>query len=161
MMCLSPTKHELWKRGAFILKPVGTNVDKTSIEVEFIWQARRSLTMDYLLPVTTMPSTSRGLSSPDVRSTLTVTIDGAPVHLRTGHRIFITTPDAEKLPLPDMDLLDMQFALSRIVNLSGAGKVAELDDQTLSEEGDGMSLAKEKEIEDWVASCEQSSDDDS
>lgn len=165
MMCMSPTAHELWNRGAFVLKPIKVNANETEMEVEFFWQAASASTMDDVLPVTTVPSTSRGLDGvyyPDSRkqSLLTIYTEDGPKKVATGHRIIIRTPDPEKLPLPSMELLDMQFALSRIVNLSGAGKVADLDDETQSEEDEGMALAKNKEIEDWVSSCEQSSDDE-
>ena len=165
MMCMSPTAHELWNRGSFVLKPVEINANETEMEVEFFWQAASASTMDDVLPVTTIPSTSRGLDGvyfPDSqkRSLLMIDTEEGPKKIATGHRIIIMTPDPEKLPLPSMELLDMQFALSRIVNLSGAGKVADLDDETQSEEDEGMALGKNKDVEDWVSSCEHSSDDE-
>ena len=146
MMCMSPE----------------VNANGTEMEVEFFWQAARASTMDHVLPVTTIPSTSRGLDGvyfPDSqkRSLLMIDTEEGPKKIATGHRIIIMTPDPEKLPLPSMELLEMQFALSRIVNLLGAGKVADLDDETQSEGDEGMALGKNKDVEDWVSSCEQSS----
>lgn len=165
MMCMSPTAHELWNRGSFVLKPIEINANETEMKVEFFWQAASASTMDDVLPVTTVPSTSRGLDGvyyPDSRkrSFLVIYTEDGPVKVATGHRIVIRTPDPGKLPVPSMELLDMQFALSRIVNLSGAGKVADLDDETQSEGDEGMALAKNKDVEDWAFSCEQSSDDE-
>lgn len=46
MICMSPTAHDLWKRGAFALKPVDMNPDETEMEAEFYWQAASALTID-------------------------------------------------------------------------------------------------------------------
>lgn len=68
------------------------------------------------LRVTTIPSASRGLDGvyhpgSRKRSLLAIYIDDIPMKAATGHRIIMKTVNAEKLPLPSIELLDMQFAL--------------------------------------------------
>jgi hypothetical protein len=48
--------------------------------------------------------------------------------IKTGQRFTLKTPDPNELPLPSKELLDMQFVLSRLVNLSGAGEQSDEED---------------------------------
>ena len=49
----------------------------------------------------------------------------APQLIRSGDVIIFTTDDPEKLPIPSIDLLDMQWALHRATALSGAAEATD------------------------------------
>lgn len=40
-------------------------------------------------------------------------------YVRTGDKFVLKTPDPERLPLPNKDLLELQFYLQRIASLAG------------------------------------------
>ena len=111
--------------GNFALRPLDYNKDRTELEVEFFWQPACLHGIDDRIPLSTLPSSSRDL---DVFFTIVATI---PFHrlspmqsafIKTGQRFTLKTPDPNELPLPSKELLDMQFVLSRLVSLSGAGE---------------------------------------
>ena len=42
--------------------------------------------------------------------------------LYSGHQVTLTTPNAEKYPLPDKLLIELQWFLARVLRMSGAGE---------------------------------------
>ena len=57
--------------------------------------------------------------------------------IKTGHKFVITTEDPDLLPLPDEDILDLQWHMQKVAALAGAADPAELeggddDDEMLS-----------------------------
>ena len=47
--------------------------------------------------------------------------------MTTGDRFTMTTTDPERMPLPSVELLDLQFYLQRIASMSAAGGINKLD----------------------------------
>ncbi|OJJ42405.1 hypothetical protein ASPZODRAFT_36938, partial [Penicilliopsis zonata CBS 506.65] len=124
-ICLSPSIHALWSLGRVAFWPLDYNDEKTTLEVEWHWQPPPPTSMDKTIAVNTVPSSSRGLnerSNPNSTASLSfIEQNGLARRIQTGDRFMLQTTDPRRLPLPSKELLDMQFVLNRIVNMSGAG----------------------------------------
>ncbi|KAK1149752.1 hypothetical protein N8T08_005306 [Aspergillus melleus] len=122
-LCMSKDLHYLWTEGRFVLRPLEYNADKSVLEVEWHWQAGAN--HNGTVYVNTSIQSSRGLDD-------CLTVGGGsrkimiPSAIRTGDKFQLRTNDPINLPLPSKELLDMQFVLSRIVNLSGAADIPDL-----------------------------------
>ncbi|KAL3456591.1 hypothetical protein BJX64DRAFT_38545 [Aspergillus heterothallicus] len=118
VLCLARTVHGLWGMGRFALKPISLSSDKTSLTVEFYWLRN----YDYEFRRLDLPpclqenvdSTSRGTRLVDCPT---------KICLESGDKLVFTTEDPETLPLPSMELLELQWILNRLVSLSGAADV--------------------------------------
>ncbi|GLA04645.1 hypothetical protein AnigIFM60653_004704 [Aspergillus niger] len=120
LLCMTDMTHKLWKKARFALKPLSLSEDRRSLEVQFYW-----------LPVckyrsrvsaTEVPSRfPRKLSGTDVYGQETILFSIATdKKLCSGDILTFTTNDPNGHPLPSMELLDMQWALNRVLALSGA-----------------------------------------
>jgi hypothetical protein len=56
--------------------------------------------------------------------------------IETGHLLTFTTDDPENLPLPSVDLLQLQWVLNRLISHSGAADVE--DDELDPDDGEGL-----------------------
>ncbi|KAL3468473.1 hypothetical protein BJX64DRAFT_246030 [Aspergillus heterothallicus] len=127
-MCLSADLQQMWASGIFALKPLGYSDNRTKLEVQFFWQPRPSHSIDQHIPLLTRPRSSRdlpGVITDDVLQTGSAFLNDRSEwqKIMSGQRFTITTPDPDKLPLPNKELLEMQWVLTRLVNLSGAGSL--------------------------------------
>jgi HNH endonuclease len=43
LIILSKDAHDCWNRGAFALKPISMNEDKTTPKIQFFWQKKKTL----------------------------------------------------------------------------------------------------------------------
>src|SRR3954447_20458523 len=91
---------------------------------------------------------NRAISRPASRSSLELVGDGynltrvqndgsTPRFIRSGETFDFTTKDPENLPLPSMELLEMQWVLQRLVAMSGAAgwpSLDDIDDDTVDED---------------------------
>jgi hypothetical protein len=114
----------LWNKGQFAPKPVQLSANRKQLTVEFHWLSHHAYARKR---VQTLPPPPRNLDSTD-RGTLLFDCRAMEI-IRTGHVITLTTEHPDTLPLPSIDLLEMQWVLSRLVALSGAADVSkeELD----------------------------------
>jgi len=53
--------------------------------------------------------------------------DGSTPRIRSGEILTLTTKDPDELPLPSVELLEMQWFLQRLVGMSGAARWPTLD----------------------------------
>ncbi|KAL2849497.1 hypothetical protein BJY01DRAFT_245938 [Aspergillus pseudoustus] len=128
LMCLSADLQQMWALGIFALKPLGYSDDRMKLEVQFFWQPRPSHSINQHIPLLTRPRSSRdlpGVIEDDIIQTGSAFLNDRSEwqKIMSGQRFTFTTPDPIKLPLPSKELLEMQWVLSRLVNLSGAGSV--------------------------------------
>ncbi|KAL3442533.1 hypothetical protein BJX65DRAFT_312710 [Aspergillus insuetus] len=128
LMCLSADLKQMWASGIFALKPLAYNQDRTQLEVQFFWQPRPGHSINQNIPLLTRPSSTRdlpGLVEDDVVQTGSafLNVRSEWQKIMSGQRFTFTTPDPIKLPLPSKELLEMQWVLTRLVNLSGAGSL--------------------------------------
>ncbi|KAH8422324.1 HNH endonuclease signature motif containing protein [Aspergillus melleus] len=160
-LCMSKDLHHLWTEGRFVLRPLEYNADKSVLEVEWHWQGRAN--HNGTVNVNTPIQSSRGLDDH-------LTVHGGsrkiliPSAIRTGDKFQLKTNDPVNLPLPSKELLDMQFVLSRIVNLSGAGEISDMFGGDNDSYGDAPVLlpgeARGTTIMDWLSSLGSYSEGD-
>src|SRR3954447_4707576 len=95
---------------------------------------------------------NRAISRPASRSSLELVGDGynltrvqndgsTPRFIRSGETFDFTTKDPKKLPLPSMELLEMQWVLQRLVGMSGAAgwpSLDDIDDDSVENEDDWL-----------------------
>jgi len=90
---------------------------KKKLRVQLYWLPRSCLSNVDVLRVPTIPDIEDGAIHGV--GLWDVTTDQ---RIRSGDMLDINTDDPEKLPLPDLKLLDMQWVLNRISALSGAAE---------------------------------------
>jgi hypothetical protein len=133
LITMSPTCHRWWNSARFALRPISYNEEGHILNIEFWWLADydRKMRKDKL-PLSTRPED--------------VALDGLEVNrgpgpvllyhvekqrlLRSGDIITLRTSDPENLPLPSIELLEMQWILTRLLALAGG---AELEDSIYNE----------------------------
>ena len=124
MIALDPLAHVLWYRGLFALKPIRISHDQRELEVQFFWQHRyrhRGRNID----ITTTPRSSEGLQTWGGPEDHLYHQGNPPRKIRSGDRFTFRTDNPVERPLPNWDLLQMQWVLHRVVCLGG---VADLFD---------------------------------
>ncbi|KAF8475485.1 hypothetical protein BDZ91DRAFT_182647 [Kalaharituber pfeilii] len=148
LICLGMLEHHYWRRGLFVLEPVGDPLaalpTPTSPLVEYSvrvsWLTRNSA--DQKLDMTQVMDIGQPLAlandpelnQPYIRNYRT------SIGKDTGAIIVLRTPDAIKYPLPHPDLLMLHAALSRLVRCAGAAPVED-DFATEDSEDDGEFMA--------------------
>jgi hypothetical protein len=131
MITLSASAHRLHSIGAFALRPVRITQDKTQLELEFHWLARREREAMARIGLLDPPDSTRGRTSSrhdyerlgrlDSPSSLTL--------LETGTKFTMTTDDPDDKPLPDPELLELQWYLQRVFSMSGAADWLDKDSE--------------------------------
>ncbi|GKZ32541.1 hypothetical protein AbraIFM66950_002022, partial [Aspergillus brasiliensis] len=76
LMCLNADLQQMWNEGHFALRPVGYNNDKTTLKLEFIWQADHKKSIGDRVPANGLVLSSRGLSGIDDSYYVTARING-------------------------------------------------------------------------------------
>jgi hypothetical protein len=119
---LSKDTHEAWNKGAFALKPISR--DRATIRVKFFWQktqanARPSMSL------TTIPHSTKDLKTFNDQYELARQEEERFV--RSGEIFELKTSHPVKMPLPSFELLELQWFLTRIVGMAGAGSSDEED----------------------------------
>jgi hypothetical protein len=134
---LSPNAHDMWKRGLFALKPLELSHDRTKLTVQFFWQVPGNYQFGSLVDLLTEPASSKGLDFVgDGDFLCRFENDISSPRIRSGEIFTFTTRDPENLPLPSLELLEMQWILQRLVGMSGAAEwptFTEDDDDTLGD----------------------------
>jgi hypothetical protein len=117
LLCLSPHAHAYWERAYFALKPMRISDDKKHLNVQFFW-----LSLNPHVPGTTIlqaPSLSASDQGPNL--TRLFNNDTCAI-IKSGDEICLETDDPVSRPLPDFNLLEMQWFLHRVTAMSGAAE---------------------------------------
>ena len=158
MLTLLPTVHTDWNRGAFALKPlpaIGTaEVEGFAVRVQLFWQPYYNKTSGNL-KLTEQPDLAQKDRSGEVkifRNKYRIE-SGRPVPdeyvvIETGHVFEFTTPDPNKLRLPNRHLLEMQWMLQRVRAMRGSAD----DNDDEDNDDDRADVDKMASVEPWLDS---------
>ncbi|KAI9371598.1 hypothetical protein BJX61DRAFT_543540 [Aspergillus egyptiacus] len=131
LLCMDPTVHALWGKARFAIKPLELSSDRKKLRVELHWlpamkyvQRQLGTAPSSLINTISAPGGTRLYDCPTDR------------RIQTGDVLTFTTNDPENLPLPSVDLLDMQWVLNRLTALSGAADVS--DEELDSDDAPGQ-----------------------
>jgi len=116
LICLSSDAHNMWTKGQFALKPLELSSDHTELTVKFFWQVSNKYEPVNRIDLLTKPASSKNLHESAGRWLFHP--DGRKIC--SGDVFKFKTTDAKRLPLPSMELLEMQWYLQRLVAMSGA-----------------------------------------
>ncbi|KAL4910399.1 hypothetical protein BDW74DRAFT_173856 [Aspergillus multicolor] len=119
LLTLSLHVEQLWRRGRFALKPIKLSPDRTTLEVRFFWLPKCKYSAD--VPLITVPVLPGSILEGPGNTKLFDCLTGQAIPSGTGAKGTITfrTSDPDTLPLPSVELLEMQWTFNRIVALSG------------------------------------------
>ncbi|KAJ5507197.1 hypothetical protein N7527_009340 [Penicillium freii] len=139
LITLGSQEHNYWDNGMFAFRPVRTYQQHTKMDIAFHWLPPRGTEKQTdLIPTLSHPYPSQpqgyGRSPSGNRyllhcETLNVLI--------SGHIFTVTTANPVTHPLPSEKLLTMQWHLSRIASMQGAG---EDEDSDLESDGDSVAV---------------------
>jgi hypothetical protein len=129
LISLSPDAHDMWNRGSFALKPLKLSRDRKKLTVQFFWQISGKHEIGSEVDLLTEAPSSEGLDLVGDGDFLgRLENDGSSPRICSGDTFSFTTKDPKNLPLPSMELLEMQWYLQRLVGMSGAAGWPSLDD---------------------------------
>ena len=137
LISLSSGAHDIWTKGLFALKPLKLSSDRKELTVQFFWQVPSNYDIESRIDLLTEPTSSEGLEIVANGYWLTrVEDDGSSHFICSGELFTLTTKDPENLPLPSMELLEMQWILQRLVGMSGAAgwPILVLDDESFDDD---------------------------
>ena len=124
LMCLLNMARRLWELAVFALKPLSLSEDKRQLEVQFYWLPMNRYRQT--MPVTAIPSPfPHNLSSTNAEYTTVLCNIVTDSTICSGDIFTFKTDDPVGHPLPSMQLLNMQWILTRVLALSGAAWVTE------------------------------------
>src|SRR3954468_13431407 len=102
----------MWNRGVFALKPLKLSRDHKKLTVQFFWQVPGNYDIDSQVDLLTEPTSSKGLDFvADGYCLVYVDEEGPTPALRSffsGDFPTFPTKDPQTLPLPSVELLEMQ-----------------------------------------------------
>ena len=124
LVTLSSDAHGYWNRGAFALKLISVNEDKTALKVQFVWQKKQNNTQATMSLLTTPFSTEdldQNIGAFDSgNAKLTDFRRLQTRYIKSGDIFELKTDDVIERPLPSFQLLEMQWFLTRVVGMAGA-----------------------------------------
>ncbi|OJZ92434.1 hypothetical protein ASPFODRAFT_177278 [Aspergillus luchuensis CBS 106.47] len=122
LMCMSNLAHKLWETARFALNPLSISEDEKVLKVRFFWMPINKFSDAMSSRDVPSPFPDGCLSSIKVEGKLNAKLFNINTGkaLRSGDVITFKTDDPVGLPLPSMELLNMQWALHRVLALSGA-----------------------------------------
>jgi hypothetical protein len=142
LISLSPDAHDTWNKGLFALKPLELSDDQKTLTVQFFWQVPGNYEMDSKIDLLTETPSSKDLntvSKESKRYSLIRDENDSISRIRSGDTFTFTTEDPESLPLPSLELLEMQWVLQRLVGMCDAAEwpsLDEIDDDTVDDDDD-------------------------
>ncbi|KAJ5747604.1 uncharacterized protein N7511_009300 [Penicillium nucicola] len=144
MITLSSNAHALWRMARFALKPIAISEDRMTMTLQFFWLPVVCKPRLKLIDPPVFPSVLYGAQS---RSRLWNYETN--MEIRSRDIITITTKNPEENPLPSMELVELQWFLTRVLALSGAAEFPMDDDSnsSLSESEDGQPQESNEENE--------------
>ena|SRR2546423_7297033 len=163
LISLSSLAHEMWNKGLFALKPLNLSRNRKTLTVQFFWQVPGNYKIDSEVDLLTETPSSECLDLVGDGYHLTrVQNDGSTPRICSGETLTFTTKDPKNLPLPSMELLEMQWVLQRLVGMSGSAgwpSLDELDDDSVDNDDNWLipdptdySVHESlKRVREWVA----------
>ncbi|OJD15615.1 hypothetical protein AJ78_04135 [Emergomyces pasteurianus Ep9510] len=157
LICMNDAIHSLWGDGHFAIRPLNYNDDKTKLEAEIHWLPKYNHGPLDIIPLETPTLSSRGLQNSFHRNgiqTVPIQIDGQSI--TSGHKVVFETTDPERLPLPSRELLEMQWALNRVLSMSAAAEYQGYDeDDDDDDDDDGMLVGEApRSVMAWLGSTD-------
>jgi hypothetical protein len=164
LLSLARDAHDQWTRGLFALKPLELSHDRKRLTVQFFWQLPGKYKINDRIDLLTESASSEGLNMVPGECYLDrIEDDGLtrrPIY--SGEKFTFTTEDPEKLPLPSLELLEMQWVLQRLVGMSGAAgwPSLNLDDDDSVDDSDDWLIPDYiddnilKRVREWVSAEE-------
>jgi hypothetical protein len=140
LISLSPTAYDMWNRGVFALKPLKRSHNRKELTVQFFWQVPGNYDIESRVDLLTEPTSSEGLEIVGDGYFLTrLENNNSTPPIRSGKTFTFTTKDPKNLPLPSLELLEMQWNLQRLVGMCGAAgwPSLNLDDDDIANNDDG------------------------
>ncbi|OKL59740.1 hypothetical protein UA08_05238 [Talaromyces atroroseus] len=151
MISLSPSAHRYYGKAYFVLKPISLSDDQKRFVVQFFWLSCgdfRGNPRSLVILETRPPLGVMGSVGP-ARSRLWNHETGEPI--RSGDMITLETHDPISHPLPEWEIMEMQWFLHRAAAISAA---ADVNDDYYDDDGNVIgALAKdlaEMEDDDYV-----------
>lgn len=132
LICLSPSSHDKWNKGAFALKPLAAleGEDNKTLRLQFFWQAQHDIIAKDKTEIdlcATALSTSQLTANSTFHFALLQKWETSPASLlQSGDIITLTTKDPEGQPLPSREILELQWYLQRISGMAGAARSYEI-----------------------------------
>jgi len=163
LISLSSHAHEMWNKGLFALKPLKLSRDRKKLTVQFFWQVPGGYKIKSRIDLLTEPASSEGKNVVGDGYWLTrLENDGlTPRNICSGETFTFTTNDPKNLPLPSLELLEMQWVLQRLVGMCGAAEwpSLDLDDDDIADNDDGGQIYSNvlnslKRAREWVGAEE-------
>jgi hypothetical protein len=152
MLCLDPTVYRMWTKGLFAFKPLHTSEDPNELSLQFVWQPQYGHNRGDRIDIMTTQKPSRGLTG---SSGSWLAFEGSNESLKkveTGDVFKIRSNNLDTHPLPDLEILEMQWVLQRLVSMSGAAGWADLEDGSDSTLPNGEEcLLDRQSISKWVS----------
>jgi hypothetical protein len=137
-LCFSPNAHRYHGAARFALQPVELSEDKKCLKMSFWWLIQNPNSRVNILKVPPHSATlDHGLNNIKLWNVET------EEKITSGDELLLETSDPVNLPLPDWDLLDMQWVLQQLAALSGG---AEPKDDLDGDEDKGIPLHHGKVI---------------
>ncbi|KAJ5113178.1 hypothetical protein N7456_001712 [Penicillium angulare] len=126
LMTLETQTRDYWDRALIAFRPISENPEKTRIDIQFHWIAINQDT----LPKRTADVPLDGLPFPDMSQRFcneratgrNIWQQEDDTIIRSGHIFIVTTDDPVRKPLPSFELLELQWHLTRIAVMQGAGE---------------------------------------
>jgi hypothetical protein len=130
LISLTATAHVIWTKGLFALKPLKLSRNRKELTVQFFWQVPGNYKFGSRIDLLTETTSSKGLKKVAPNHFLAHDRnDGSGLrYIQSGEIFTFTTKDPKNLPLPSVELLEMQWVLQRLVGMSGAVGWPSLDD---------------------------------
>ena len=161
LISLSLDAHDMWNKGFFALKPLEPSLDGKTLTVQFFWQVPGNYKIEDKVDLLTETPSSEGLdivTKGSKRYWLTRLENASTPRIYSGETFTFTT---ENLPLPSMELLEMQWVLQRLVGMCGAAEwpsLDEIDDDTVDDD-DGCLVPDYSlwRVREWVDAKEAAS----
>jgi len=113
LICLTPDAHDMWNMGQFALKPLELSSDNTELTVKFFWQVPNKYQPASRIDLLTEPASSEGLGEGAGRWLAHKDSGSSEPYIHSGQVFTFKTTGPKNLPLPSMELLEMQWYLQR------------------------------------------------
>src|SRR3954451_18217848 len=142
LISLAPHAHDMWNRGLFALKPLELSPDRKTLTVQFFWQVPSSYKIKSRIDLLTEPASSDLDFVGDGCFLSRFKNDISSPRIHSGETFTFTTKDPQNLPLPSLELLEMQWVLQRLVGMCGAAgwPILDLDDDDTADNDDGWRI---------------------
>lgn len=147
LLCFAPSVHAYHERALFALQPGELSEDGRCQIVKFHWLYPQQ--HGQLVDLTRAPD----IPQPSNVGPRQMKLSDMPTNrlLCSGDEIRLTTPDPDGLPLPNKNILDMQWTLQQVAALKGGGELSNDDNDDDDEDWEAV-LAESPDIEEWILS---------